>query len=292
MNLIEALQKQMTLCKEKENYKCGVYVISSERRKIVMEVISNITPRPNRDIDLRMGANCAEARWRNGSVLRIIYANDGARGHRLNGVIIDNELSNEVIRCVVMPTLRPILLDAQKFEYEDDKELMNRFYTVDISYDDVNKSKEYMVMLPPNESVLTKAQQESLGLLMKNWTKKIEKEKIMFTTALKDIKSFDSAYATKELNNDKVMIYLATGIPSENITYKTEFVNKTKQTYLNINGEVDMGELGFKNEIHVHLLIDTDIYEGYEVIIKDGTVMVVLHEILNTAPILKDYSAN
>ena len=169
---------------------------------------------------------------------------------------------------------------------------MNRFYTVDISYDDVNKSKEYMVMLPPNDIVLTKEQQESLKLLMKNWTKKFEKEKIMFTTALKDIKGFDSAYATKELNNDKVMVYLATGIPSENITYETEFVNKTKQTYLNINGEVDMGELGFKNEIHVHLLIDTNIYEGYEVIIKDGTVMVVLHEILNTAPILKDYSAN
>ena len=149
-----------------------------------------------------------------------------------------------------------------------------------------------MVMLPPNDIVLTKEQQESLKLLMKNWTKKFEKEKIMFTTALKDIKGFDSAYATKELNNDKVMVYLATGIPSENITYETEFVNKTKQTYLNINGEVNMEELGFKNEIHVHLLIDTDIYEGYEVIIKDGTVMVVLHEILNTAPILKDYSAN
>ena len=191
-----------------------------------------------------------------------------------------------------MPALKPILLDTQKFEYEDDKELMNRFYTVDISYDDVNKSKEYMVMLPPNDIVLTKEQQESLKLLMKNWTKKFEKEKIMFTTALKDIKGFDSAYATKELNNDKVMVYLATGIPSENITYETEFVNKTKQTYLNINGEVNMEELGFKNEIHVHLLIDTDIYEGYEVIIKDGTVMVVLHEILNTAPILKDYSAN
>ena len=162
MKLIEALQKQMNFCKEKENYKCGVYVISSEHRKIVMEVISNIIPRPNRDIDLQMGGCWAEARWRNGSVLRIIYANDGARGERLNGVIIDNELSNEVIRCVVMPALKPILLDTQKFEYEDDKELMNRFYTVDISYDDVNKSKEYMVMLPPNDIVLTKEQQESL----------------------------------------------------------------------------------------------------------------------------------
>ena len=73
------------------------------------------------------------------------------------------------------------------------------------------------------------------------------------------------------------------------ITYETEFVNKTKQTYLNIKGEFKREIIGFENDINVHLRIDTDIYDGYEVHIEDGLVTVILHEIKNEAPVLKDY---
>ena len=279
----------MRFCSEKSNYKCGIYIKNQEQRRIVTETISNLIPTPNREIELRMCPSCGEARWSNGSVLRIINANDSVRGHRIHGAIINNEIDIDVINCIVMPSLRKFALDFERNEYESDSELMSRVYTVDMSYDDVNKSKEYMIMLPPNESVLTKAQQESMELLVKNWTKKFEMEKNMFTTALKDIKGFDLAYATKELNNDKVMIYLATGIPNKNITYETEFVNKTKQTYLNIKGEFKNEMIGFENDLNVHLRIDTDIYDGYEVHVEDGLVTVVLHEIKNEAPVLKDY---
>ena len=49
-----------------------------------------------------------------------------------------------------------------------------------------------------------------------------------------------------------------------------------------------MSELGFENDINIHLLVDTDVYGGYEVNINDGMVMIVLHEIKNEAPVLED----
>lgn len=99
---------------------------------------------------------------------------------------------------------------------------------------------------------------------------------------------YDIPVVTKEINNSKVVLYEACGIPKENITYKTEFVNKTKQTYLNVIGKHEMLDLGFENNINIHLFIDTSIYDGYEVNIADGMVMIVLHEIMNEVPVLKD----
>lgn len=100
---------------------------------------------------------------------------------------------------------------------------------------------------------------------------------------------YDRPVVEKEVNNDKVLLYEAWGIPKDMITYETEFINKTKQTYLNIKGEFKNEIIGFENDINVHLRIDTDIYDGYEVHVEDGLVTVVLHEIKNEAPVLKDY---
>ena len=104
-----------------------------------------------------------------------------------------------------------------------------------------------------------------------------------------EIDQYDHPVTTKELNNQQVMLYEAWGIPKENIKYETEFVNKTKQTYLNVTGHAELKDLGFENQINIHMLINTNIYEGYEVDVNDGMVMIVLHEIKNKAPALKDF---
>jgi hypothetical protein len=80
--------------------------------------------------------------------------------------------------------------------------------------------------------------------------------------------------------------------PKNLITYSTEFINKTKKTYLNVSGKYEIPDLDYENHLNVHILIDTDIYDGYEVHIYDGLVLVVLHEIKNEAPVLKDYSVS
>lgn len=100
-----------------------------------------------------------------------------------------------------------------------------------------------------------------------------------------------AAYKVAQVGTDKIYIYNATGIPRENIKYETEFVNRTKETYLNITGEETIEVLDFRNKINVHLFIDTNIYDGYEVHIMNGLVHVILHEIINEQPVLKDVGA-
>ena len=79
-------------------------------------------------------------------------------------------------------------------------------------------------------------------------------------------------------------------IIKENIKYETEFVNRTKETYLNIKGEHKVEAIGFESEIDVHLLIDTNVYDKYEVDFHDGLIFVFLHEIINEKLVLEDVS--
>ena len=130
----------MDFCENKEKYKCGIYVKHPDKKKIVMEVISNLLPTPNREVKLVMSLSIAEARYRNGSVIRIIGGNDSARMQRLNGVIIDNDLDKEIIDCIIMPTLKPMIIDFEK--YEDFKKVDKRIFTVSISMDDIYESEK------------------------------------------------------------------------------------------------------------------------------------------------------
>ena len=105
-----------------------------------------------------------------------------------------------------------------------------------------------------------------------------------------DTDNHTAAFRNAQVGTYKFYIYKAIGIPKKNIKYRTEFINRTKQTYLNIKGEYKAEDIGFENKINVHLFIDTDIYDKYEVQFHDGLVFVILHEIINKKPILTDVS--
>jgi hypothetical protein len=102
--------------------------------------------------------------------------------------------------------------------------------------------------------------------------------------------NYDRPIIKKDINGSRFLLYKACGIPEKYITYSTEFVNKTKETYLNVIGDYSIPDLNFKSELNIHLFIDTNIYDGYKVNVCDGgIVMIILHEIRNEAPILIDY---
>jgi hypothetical protein len=287
IDLIEALQKQMEFCREKERYKCGVYVKSQEHMKMVGKVISNLIPRVNKEVDLRLRNNYTEAIWTNGSVLKIIRANDSARAQRFNGIIIDNDIEREIINTIIYPVLRPIITEISK-GYEKNDNPNERVYYVGISEDDVRKSEQYKQIFYVSSA--TRSSSVFCDDLIKPFTTtelfKKEYECMFYEN------DYDRPVIEKELNGDKVMLYEAWGIPKDLITYSTEFINKTKKTYLNVSGKYEIQDLGFKNDLNIHILIDTDIYDGYEVHVNDGLVMVVLHEIKNEAPALKDYGVS
>ena len=277
INLVEALQKQMNFCENKEKYKCGIYVENPERIKIVANVISNLLPVPNRNIELKMNRYDAGARWQNGSIIKIINASENARGQRFNGVIIDNDIDNRIVSCVIMPTIRPIRV----FNEETDKEMYERIYTVGISKDDIEKSKKYITRGLRSNRVIVD------DLFFMN-EKLFEKEyEPMFIS-----NEYNAPIRTIEKDNNKILVFNALGIPRENIEYKTEFVNKSKESYLVVQGNVELKDINYENGINIRMKIDTDIYDGYDVYIENGLVFVRLHEIVNEAPVLKDYGMN
>ena len=115
-----------------------------------------------------------------------------------------------------------------------------------------------------------------------------KKEYVNVNVDMIDTDNHTAVFRTAQAGTYKIYIYNALGIPKKNINYKTEFINRTKQTYLNIKGEYK--DIGFENKINVHLFINTDIYNKYEVQFQDGLIFVVLHEIINKKPILTDVS--
>ena len=265
----------MNFCENKEKYKCGIYVENPERIKIVANVISNLLPVPNRRVELRMNQYDAEARWQNGSIIRIMNTNENVRGQRFNGVIIDNDIDNRIVSCVITPTIRPIRV----FDEEPDKEIYERIYTVGISADDINNSKKYKQQLYVS-TAWNRRNNFKDDLLEKEY-------ECMFIS-----NEYNTAIRTIEKDNNKILVFNALGIPRENIEYKTEFVNKSKESYLVVHGSVELKDLNYENGINIHMKIDTDIYDGYDVYIENGLVFVRLHEIVNEAPVLKDYGIN
>lgn len=283
----------MRFCERENNYKCGVYITTEANKDIVMKVIGNLLPVINKNVEVRNNSCESFVRYPNGNMIRIVRANSSARGQRFNGIIIDSNINQETIHTIILPCLIPLISEDGSFSSNDNPR--DREYHCCISRDDVIESEKHKQLVFISSTWcnkrLYKYQRDMLdsmlyGIRFKNNNYiKFEKEyEYMFYE-----NNYDRPVVEKEVNNDKVLLYEAWGIPKDMITYQTEFVNKTKQTYLNIKGEFKNEIIGFENDINVHLKIDTDIYDGYEVHIEDGLVTVVLHEIKNEAPVLKDY---
>ena len=119
MDLATAIQKQINFCQYNEKYRCGIFVKNSERLKIVTEVISYLLQNPNGVIELKKSKYDTLVSFRNGSLIRVIVANDGARGQRYNGAIIDSDIIQEIIDTVIFPCLIPLKLEADQYNTND-----------------------------------------------------------------------------------------------------------------------------------------------------------------------------
>lgn len=269
-------------CKKQRMYRCGVYAATQIKRKMVEEILANIIS--SHDLQkVVSNSHDTEIMFLNGSLIKVLLASDRARGHRFNGAIVDNDTDRERLNNVIYPYLIP--LHGVEGIYNRRDNAFDRLFITNICWDDVEKSKK----------VKTKIERENLVWVSSRGYE--ERKKMICGIDFKKECEFmwteneyDRPIDTRELNNDKVMLYEACGIPKENITYCTEFINKTKETYLNIKGYKEIKDLEFKNEVNIQILIDTDIYDGYEVHVDDGMIMVILHEIEKEQPVLKDCS--
>lgn len=278
-NLVRALEKQIEFCNQYTRYKCGVFVRTKAQREIVMKCISNLLLDLS-NIQLRNYEWKLGCYWNNGNCIEVLPVNDSVRGHRFNGVIIENEIERDIVNSLIMPYLM-VRIDSSGHKIEEFNNVKERIFTVDISKNDVIESKNRSIYISTG---WRRGLRNSNIFIDDLCEESFKKEYIcMFN-------NHTAAFRVAQVGTDKIFVYNATGIPKENIKYETEFVNRTKETYLNINGNYKNEAIGFENEINVHLLIDTDVYDKYEVKFHYGLAFVVLHEIINEKPVLEDVS--
>ena len=285
MDLATAIQKQINFCQYNEKYRCGIFVKNSEHLKIVTEIILYLLQNPSGAIELKKSKYDTLVSFRNGSLIRVLVANDGTRGYRWNGLIIDSDISQEVINTVIFPCLIPLKLEDDQYNSNDNP--IDRVYYCSINEDDKNNNQ--LLYVKNNEQLFyVSSTYNKYQNCIKFGNGNFEKEyECMFFN-----NEYNTAIRTIEKDNNKILVFNALGIPKENIEYKTEFVNKSKESYLVIQGKVELKDINYENGINICVRIDTDIYDGYEVNIEDGLIRVVLHEIINEVPVLKDYGMN
>ena len=282
-NLVQALEKQIEFCNQYTRYKCGVFVRTKAQREIVMKCISNLLLDLS-NIQLRNYEWKLGCYWNNGNCIEVLPVNDSVRGHRFNfnGVIIENEIERDIVNSLIMPYLM-VRIDSSGHKIEEFNNVKERIFTVDISKNDVIESKNRSIYISTG---WRRGLRNSNIFIDDLCEESFKKEYIcMFN-------NHTAAFRVAQAGTDKIYIYNAIGIPKENIKYETEFVNRTKETYLNIKGEHKVEDIGFENDIDVHLLIDTNVYDKYEVDFHDGLIFVFLHEIINEKPVLEDVSKN
>lgn len=110
-----ALRYAVDICLEKDKYKVGIATKGFEKRDIVRQQI----------LDMITGSDCVEhirnskynfeVQFKNGSVIKLILASDSSRGNMLHLLIVDREISIDVVECVLK---RCELLDWIEYRYE------------------------------------------------------------------------------------------------------------------------------------------------------------------------------
>ena len=284
ISLISALNRQIDFCLSNKNYRCGVIVSTREKARIVREVLSNLLPVPNSVVKLTSPIYDSTTRFDNGSTIRILPSNESIRGHKFNGVIIEDEVSKEFYLNYVRFALLPITYDDKPSD---------RVFDAAIRLEDIDYSEKIKDV---------RLQKDTIGYMRKRMAQQIKNDfydsilySIDFCNKFKKeyeemYNEYDRPIIDKEVDGKRYLLYEAWGIPKSAITHKTEFVNKTKDMYLNVNGKAEDEYLDFENDIKIHLPINTDIYDSFEVSVNDGMVRIVLHEIKNDEPELKDLS--
>ena len=102
------------------------------------------------------------------------------------------------------------------------------------------------------------------------------------TVRLEDIQ--DRPIVDIEKDRKRILQYELIGLSESDVTVEIETINKTKQTFMNVKGNYEDGQTGFKNDINIRLPIDRAIYANVTWKVSDGILTIVLFEVLNLIP--------
>ena len=143
MDFVDSLESQMLFCIIEPGYRCGVYLkyigenFFVNNVKFVCEIVKDMCNKNeiyNDSIDcIRYSKYDSCVRFKNGSFIKIIRTSDNVRGHRFNGIIIDNKITTGEKNDYIYPYLIPLRDNNSGLFRKDDKPL-DRIFVCDIDF--------------------------------------------------------------------------------------------------------------------------------------------------------------
>lgn len=128
------LEKQLLYCRVMDKFRAAVYVSSKDKIGYVKNILDDIFDNSFPVKNIRYVFNQYEffVGFPNGSRLKIIIANDSGRGNKINGCLIDKDISNNVKRMIVYPQLFPRIISMEDFKLESWDDVKKRVVDVKI----------------------------------------------------------------------------------------------------------------------------------------------------------------
>lgn len=133
-NLKYELEKQLLYCHVMDNFRAAVYVSSKDKISCVNNILFDIFDNSFPVKPIRYVFNKYEPfiEFPNGSILKIIFVNDSSRGNKINGCLIDEDISNDVKQKIVYPQLFPRIISLEDFKLESWDDVKKRVVEVEI----------------------------------------------------------------------------------------------------------------------------------------------------------------
>ena len=97
------LEKQLLYCHIMDNFRAAVYISSKDKIGCVKNILDDIFNNSFPVTNIRYVFNQYEIfiKFSNGSILKIIIANESSRGNKFNGCLIDEDISNDVKQMII-----------------------------------------------------------------------------------------------------------------------------------------------------------------------------------------------
>ena len=105
-----AIKRQIMNCINKKNYRAGVYVALNVKSVGIEDDIKDIIKELSLEdyLDkLMFTLNDKIVRFKHGSSIKIVRANECARGNKFHDIVYDHKIENDIVNNVVLPSLVP-----------------------------------------------------------------------------------------------------------------------------------------------------------------------------------------
>ena len=98
-----ALRYAVDICLEKDKYKVGIAIKGEDKRSIMRQLILDMVVGSDFVETIRNSKHNFEVCFKNGSRIKFICASDNALMNRLHLLIVDRDVSIDIVQCVLKP---------------------------------------------------------------------------------------------------------------------------------------------------------------------------------------------